>query len=129
MKRLRIHIALLLICAALVAVGVMLVVDEVGVRVWGFKWHIHHLLHNGIGDGCAMCRTVRSFVAVGHGQFVKAFQYHWLGVVVFVFLLYEIGYQMCAIVKHPKRLSLKTRRIHIASVVCLIGAIAAVVFI
>lgn len=120
---------MLLVCAALVAVGMLLVVDEVGVRVWGGKWHVHHLLHNGIGDGCLMCRLVRSFVAAGHGRFVQAFEYHWLGVVAFAFLLYEIGYRICAIVKNPKRLSQKVRRIHIASIICTIGAIvAAVVF-
>lgn len=115
---------MLLVCAAIIVAATLLVVDEIGVRIWGFKWHIHRFLHNDIGGGCAMCRLLRSFAAVGHGQISQAIQYHWLGVVMFAIVVCEIVYRSYAIIRHPKRISKKAGNLH---VIALIFAMAAMV--
>jgi hypothetical protein len=64
---------------------------------------MHCVLYHTFGIKCAFCGMSRSFAAMADGDFQKAWHCHWLGTILFVFILIQIPYRIWSLVIYPKR--------------------------
>ena len=104
------HIAILLVCIAIVAGAFAFTLDDLGLYSFGFKWRLHCLLDHLFGIKCAFCGMTRSFTAITDGDIAAAFEYHRLGPVLFFFIVLQIPYRIWAI--SPKKISERVTRVH-----------------
>ncbi len=97
------HVIILVISVVLITASVIMTFDDLGVRLFGIKWPVHCLMHDLFNVKCAFCGMSRSFAACGHGQFEKAFGYHFFGPVLFVFVAGQIPYRAWILMRWPKK--------------------------
>ena len=117
------NVVILVICAIIVVTSFTFHLDQIGVAIFGFKWHMHCFLNHFFGIKCALCGMTRSFCAFGHGNFSKSLEYHRLGPLFFSFIVLQIPYRMWAIVIRPKRIKAKIRKVHAVFAVIVFTAI------
>jgi hypothetical protein len=111
------------VCVALVVGSSVFNPDQLGVRLFGFKWPMHCALKHTLGVKCALCGITHSFCAMANGDLSSAVQYHRLGPMLFGFIIFEIVYRMWAILISPKRVSLIMRKTHTGLIVVIAIAI------
>ena len=97
--------------------------DQLGLRLFGFKWPIHCALKHTLGMKCALCGITHSFCAMADGNFSSAVQYHRLGPAIFGFIIFQIPYRIWAIAISPKRINVMIRKVHTALIAVVIAAI------
>ena len=117
------HITILMVSIVLIGMSVLLTVDEMGVYLFGWKWPFVCILHNLLHAKCAFCGMSRSFAAMGHCQFEKAFAFHSLGPILYALVAIQIPYRIWALWLWPKRLPKKIRKITMYLVTALVSAI------
>lgn len=98
------HIIILILCVVLIAASYIFTLNELGVHFFGFKWHIHCFLNHTFGTKCVFCDMISSLTSMAHGQFTQAFNFHWLGPILFTFIALQIPYRLWAIIKFPKKI-------------------------
>jgi hypothetical protein len=97
--------AILIVCIVVVAISMTCQTDDLGISIFGFKWHLHCMSKHLVGINCALCGMTHSFCAIGHGQLAKGFEYHRLGPVLFCFILFQIPYRMSLVALKVRRRS------------------------
>lgn len=117
------HTVILVVCAAMVIGSRVIDADQLGVRLFGFKWPMHCLLNHTFGVKCALCGLTRSFCATARGDFSSALRYHRLGPVLFGFIIFQIPYRVWAVAISPRRINVKIRKAHTGLIAIVIIAI------
>lgn len=117
------HTVILVVCAAVVVGSSVFDADQLGLRLFGFKWPIHCALKHTLGVKCALCGITHSFCAMARGDIASAFGYHRLGPVLFAFIIFQIPYRIWAIAISPRRINAKIRKAHTALIAVVIAAI------
>ena len=106
------HTIILFLCIAIIAAASIFRIDVLGLYFFGFKWPMHCLLHSVFDVKCAFCGMTHSFIAVAHGDLTAALQYHFLGPVLFGFIVFQIPYRIWALMISPRRVNIKIRKAH-----------------
>lgn len=99
--------------------------SESGLSLFGFKWPLHCPLYDTFGIKCALCGLTRSFCVLTHSHFAQAFRLHFLGPLIFAFILFQIPYRISTITIRPRKMNIKL--IKISSTIAL--ALSAATFI
>ena len=97
---------ILVVCIVVITISMISQADDLGISVFGFKWHLHCINKHLLGINCALCGMTHSFCAIGHGEIARGFEYHRLGPVLFCFILFQIPYRIFAIAVKARRRSL-----------------------
>ena len=98
--------AVLIVCIVVLAASIVCQADELGISVFGLKWHLYCVSKHLLGIRCALCGMTHSFCAIGHGQLAKAFEYHRLGPILFCFILFQIPYRISLVTLKVRKKSL-----------------------
>ena len=117
------HAIILFVCIAIIAAARIFRIDVLGLYFFGLEWPMHCLLNSVFGVKCAFCGMTRSFVAVAHGDLTAALRYHFLGPVLFGFIVFQIPYRIWALAISPRQVNIKIRKAHNYFVVIILAAI------
>jgi hypothetical protein len=110
------HAVLLSICAAALALSLVLRPDADGLSLFGYPWPWHCWLHDTFGIKCALCGLSRSFCSLAHGDIVASLGFHPLGPVVFALFCLQIPYRLYALAVNPRTISARLTRVHVTLV-------------
>ncbi len=97
------HIVVLVLSIVVIFASVVLGIDRVGEAFYGFKWNIHCAMKHTFGLQCALCGMTHSFSEMASGDIAKAFEYHRLGPVAFIFVVFQIAYRAAVLSKGFRR--------------------------
>jgi len=114
------HTVVLSMCAAALALSLVLKPDAEGLSLWGYRWPWHCWLHDAFGIKCALCGLSRSFSSLAHGDIAASLRFHRLGPVVFALFCLQVPYRLYAIAIRPRRIGARWARLHVA-LVLLVG--------
>lgn len=117
------HQIVLILCVAVVLVGVLLDMHDGELYIFGLKWPCKCSLYSRFGIKCGLCGMTRSFCAIGDGNLRQAFSFHPLGPAVFAYICLQIIYRIYALAISPKRPNRKLMKSGIALGVLLVVAI------
>lgn len=72
------------------------------VQLFGYNMPIICLHKTLNGYNCPGCGLTRSFVCFAHGQFKESFNFHRIGIVIYLFFAFQIVYRLYIIKFHSK---------------------------
>jgi hypothetical protein len=108
------HIAILLVCAGVIAAAIVLDVDDAGVYIFGWKLPLQCVMYEATGVRCASCGLTRGLCYAAHGEMAKAFEMNSVWPAVAAMILLEIFYRLLAIVRWPRKVPQPVFAGHIA---------------
>lgn len=90
----------LVLCGAVFLASVLL--DTTSEQVTLFGWDVPALCawRNMTGMECMGCGLTRSFVFMGHLQFIEAFKLHWMGPALYIFSTAQVPYRLMNLFRH-----------------------------
>ncbi len=97
------HIVVLVLSVVIIFASVVLGIDRIGEAFFGFKWNIHCAMKHTFGIRCALCGMTHSFSEMALGDIAKAFEYHRLGPVAFIFVVFQIPYRVAVLSRGFRR--------------------------
>lgn len=119
------HLAVLLVCGAVLLCAAAMRAGGDGLSLFGYRWPLSCWLHDTLGVKCGLCGMSRSFSALAHGDISAGVQFHRLGPAVFALFCLQVPYRFYALVAGPKRLNAKLVRFHVGLVVLLCAVLLA----
>jgi len=69
----------------------------------GARWNWYCFFDDVFGLKNASCGLIRSFSAISRGDIAMAFRYHYIGPVIFGFIVLQIPYRLWALVVSPNQ--------------------------
>ncbi len=114
------HIAVLLLCGAILACAVVLRPNEEGLSLFGLRWPLTCWLRDMTGVKCGLCGMSRSFCSLAKGDFAAGLHFHRLGPIVFALFCLEIPYRLYALAAARRGVNARLARLHVrvVAVVC-----------
>jgi len=115
------HLAVLVLCLAVLTATFYLDVDRLADRGLGLRWRLYCFLNDVFGLESTSGGLIRSFSAIGRGRLHQAFTYHPLGPLLFGLTLFQVPYRLWALAAWPRAVPRPLRRVHaiLVAVVCL----------
>ncbi len=104
------HIVVLVFSVVILFASVVLGIDRVGEAFYGFKWNIHCAMKHTFGLQCALCGMTHSFGEMASGDIAKAFEYHRLGPLAFIFVAFQIPYRFTALSRGFRRTTYQMKK-------------------
>jgi len=98
------HVAVLAICAGILAASWVLRAETENVSLLGYTWPFHCWLNETLGIRCALCGMSRSFCSLAHGDIAGSLAHHALGPALFALLCVQVPYRIYALTIHPHRI-------------------------
>ena len=117
------HIVILALCIGILALALILKIDETGLTFFGFKWPLHCFLYETFGIKCALCGMTRSFSLMAHGNLLESIRLHHLGPAVFAFICLQIPYRIGAMTIFPEQFINRWTRVNLYIVVLICAGI------
>ncbi len=117
------HLAVLLICGAILACAVVLRPNEDGLSLFGLRWPLSCWLHDMTGVKCGLCGMSRSFCSLARGDLAAGIHFHRLGPLVFALFCLEIPYRLYALAATRRGGSIGLARLHARVVAAVFAAI------
>ncbi len=108
------HIAILLLCAAILLFSLLLHVKEGELYLFGFKWPHRCPLYDIVGIKCALCGLTRSFCSLTHGNLLAGLKFHTVGPLFFAFICFQIPYRIYAVIIQPGKMNRKLIKINLS---------------
>lgn len=108
------HIAILLLCAAILIFSLLLETGEGKLYLFGFKWPHRCPLYETVGIRCALCGLTRSFSSLAHGDWHQSIKFHVLGPIIFAFICFQIPYRIYGIIVHPRVINRRLIKINLS---------------
>jgi len=97
------HIIILIGFAAVLVAAFVFEAGEVELCLFGWKWPVHCVLYHTFGIKCAFCGMSRSFISMAEADFQKAWHFHRIGAILFIFIFLQIPYRIWSLAIYPKR--------------------------
>lgn len=119
------HGLILLVCLLVVIVPFLVPLDHLAQEQVGFRWRLFCYLDDHWGVHCPSGALIRSFSHCTRGDWLHATRYYPLGPILFLYLVLQIPYRTWALIKAPRPLPRKPRRINAVYTVVIVGLIVA----
>jgi hypothetical protein len=93
-----------LLLFSLVTVGASMVLTTSDEWVYAFGWPLPEVctLRKVLGIRCPGCGLTRSFVFMGHGEWLSALRMHWLGPITWLVVAVQIPRQVWLLIRPPR---------------------------
>ena len=108
------HIAILLLCTAILVFSLLLRIEEGELYLFGLKWPHRCPLYETVGIKCALCGLTRSFCSLAHGNWRQSIKFHALGPIIFSFTCFQIPYRIYGIIIHPRTINRRLMKINLS---------------
>jgi hypothetical protein len=117
------HIIILVVCIVILALALLLQVNEAGLSLLGFKWPLQCFLHETFGIKCSLCGLTRSLIWMAHGNLQESIRLHHIGPAVFAFICLQIPYRIGAVTFFSEQLTKRWARVNLYIAVLICAAI------
>jgi hypothetical protein len=108
------HIAILLLCAAILLISLLMQLKEGKLFLFGYKWPHRCPLYEIVDIKCALCGLTRSFCSLAHGNLLAGLKLHTVGPLFFAFICFQIPYRIFAVIIQPGKMNRKLIKINLS---------------
>ena len=98
----------LTVCASILVLAVVMSPSTEALTLFGYEVPVLCGFRRLTGIGCPGCGLTRSFVFLGHGRILEAFQMNWFGPVLFVVVASQVPLRIGRLVQRMRHTALRT---------------------